>query len=242
MLTPALRTLLPTSVFASGDFNGSSAYLNRTPSAGDRTRWSYSFWAKQTGVGAGSRDMLCAQSDSNNFTECRWNNSAGDGKFKLVVVAGGADVVGVETTNAFTRTDMFYHVLFAYDSNQSTAADRVKIYINGKQETLTTSIGFPSSGYQTLISSNTAHNIGRRPTDADRFFSGKLALPLFIDGLALAPSAVWQDGLPKKYRGPVSAFSWQLSFNMSGGLGIDTFGLGNWTNNLVAQSYDIPPF
>jgi hypothetical protein len=46
--------------------------------------------------------------------------------------------------NAFRDVSAWYHLVFAKDTTQSTEADRIKIYVNGTQITLTeVALGYP---------------------------------------------------------------------------------------------------
>jgi len=44
------------------------------------------------------------------------------------------------TTSVFRDPSAFYHIVLSYDSAQSISSDRVKIWVNGKQQVLTTGV------------------------------------------------------------------------------------------------------
>jgi len=72
----------------------------------------------------------------------------------LIVRLQPADTIKVSgyTTNWRTTTRVFrdpsawYHFVLAVDTNQATAADRIKLYINGVEETSFSASSNPSSG------------------------------------------------------------------------------------------------
>ena len=39
------------------------------------------------------------------------------------------------TNSCFRDTNAWYHLVFSFDTTQITADDRIKIYVNGEQET-----------------------------------------------------------------------------------------------------------
>ena len=152
-------------------------------------------------------------------------------------------------TNALLRdVSAWYHVVFAVDTTQSTAADRVKIYVNGVQETSFATANYPSLNHDTHINNNQLHYIGdNAATSYTGPLDGYLADVNFIDGQALAPTEfgstdsdnnVWN---PKEYSGGsygTNGFYLKFADNSNNAaLGTDSSGNNNtWTvNNLVAD-------
>jgi hypothetical protein len=136
----------------------------------------------------------------------------------------------------------WYHVVFALDTTQATAANRVKIYINGVQQD-TTGSTFPSQNFNTAMNNNVAHSIGRRGYDATSYASFLLAEINHVDGQQLTPSSfgetdsatgVWK---PKAYSSTYGTNGFYLKFADNSGttsttLGKDYSGNGNnWTPN-----------
>jgi hypothetical protein len=136
----------------------------------------------------------------------------------------------------------WYHVVFALDTTQATAANRVKIYINGVQQD-TTGSTFPSQNFNTAMNNNVAHNIGRRGYDATSYASCLLSEIIHVDGQQLTPSSfgetdsatgVWK---PKAYSGTYGTNGFELNFSDNSNttaatLGKDSSGnSNNWTPN-----------
>ena len=74
----------------------------------------------------------------------------------------------------------------AVDTTQSTGSDRVKIYVNGVQETSFSSATYPSQNDDLEWNSTKTHDGAYYGNTS--YFSGLLAHFHFIDGTAYAPS------------------------------------------------------
>ena len=48
---------------------------------------------------------------------------------------GGMQIIFLRTIAKFRDFNAWYHICYLFDTTQSTAADRVKIYVNGEQQT-----------------------------------------------------------------------------------------------------------
>lgn len=141
------------------------------------------------------------------------------------------------------------HVVFRVDTNDATAANRVKMYVNGVEATTVVGVDTPPpSGHQNYISSSIhdwsiGREIGVAGTNA---FAGNLADVIFVDGQSLAPtefgisSGTW---IPKVYTGTYGAGGFHLKFQDSANLGLDSQGGNSFTQNGIDatnQSTDAP--
>ena len=177
-----------------------SAYLNKTPSSvGNRKTWTWSGWVKRCSTGS-YQAFFSAYQDADDFHHFRFRN---DEKFETRLQVGGSDKLQLITDQVFRDFSAWYHVVFVYDSTQSTASNRAKLYINGSQITDFSTETYPSQNDDSYVSNTTAHYIGQRG-DSNLYHNGYLADVHFIDGQALAPTDfgeyddnnVWQ---PKEY-------------------------------------------
>ena len=141
----------------------------------------------------------------------------------------------------------FYHLVIAYDVTQGTAANRVKLYVNGTQETFDLSTTFPAQDDTNgkINKSGTTLEIGHGHSG---YCDGYMADFNLIDGQALDPTyfgetnsnGVW---IPKKYTGTYGNNGFFLEFQQTGtsanasGMGADTSGNTNHftANNLGAD-------
>ena len=221
--------------------SGDSAHLNRTPSsAGNRRTWSWSGWVKRGSIATSVFSLFAAYDSSNTRDVLRFESN------KLNLQIGTSGTYRTETTDAvFRDPSAWYHIVVAFDSTQSTAADRLKFYVNGVEQSVT---GTPvDQNTQSTINNTDAHYIGARSSSgaAELFFDGYLADVHFIDGQALAASDfgeyddnnVWQ---PKEYSGTYGTNGFHLDFSDNSSntaLGNDAAGSNNWTvNNFVASA------
>jgi hypothetical protein len=92
----------------------------------------------------------------------------------------------------FRDTSGWYHIVHQYDSEQATASNRAKLWVNGVQQSSWTNENYPSQGANTKIpNSGYAINIGRqyRANTDVQYFDGSLSHFHFTDGYAYDASA-----------------------------------------------------
>jgi hypothetical protein len=224
----------------------SSQYLSRSPSvAGNRQRWTASFWIKG-GVSRPTTDTFFHAYDTaaplyRNFVRTTNGN--------LEVYVGNGSVVGLTSVAQLRDEAAHYHIHVAVDTTQAIAADRVRVWVNNERLLSFTGGNYPAQNELTQINGPWAHHIGT--TGGTYFRDGLISECNFIDGLALEPSAFcyycpltgqWQ---PKKYTGSYGTNGFRLEFQNAAALGYDSSGAGNhWTPNggIVAanQTIDTP--
>jgi hypothetical protein len=211
-----------------------SAYLSRTPgSAGNRKTWTWAGWVKRSVLTVRQAVFAGHTEAAGNYNTIEFFND------DLAFFYGGLGS-GPRTTAVFRDASAWMHVCVALDTTQATASNRVKIYVNGIQQTIATGT-YPTQNADLQINAASPHDIGRN--GGYDHFSGYLADIHFIDSQALTPSAfgefdtngVWQ---PKAFSGGsygTNGFHLPFSDNSTAAaLGTDTSSNGNtWTvNNL----------
>jgi hypothetical protein len=153
--------------------NDDSAYLNRTPIVGgNRKKFTYSTWVKRSDLSDATHYALfSAGTSSYNIFGFR-----SDGRVRL---EGNAPSMDIHTLGKLRDPSAWYHIVFAIDTTQATASNRVKIYINGVQQDLGSST-YPAQNGEFSVNDNSAvHQIGRYSTS--RYFDGYMASTVFID-------------------------------------------------------------
>ena len=162
-----------------------STYLTRTITTNNptgRKTMTLSVWLKRatasatnmifaTGTGS-ERDMILFESDG-KLQFSRYDSSY---------------IYQLKTNRQFRDTSAWYHFVFVYDSTQSTSSDRLKIYVNGVQETSFATASYPSQDYQSNYSQSTYTQTLGRDTDGNFPFDGCMSHVNYIDGTALTPS------------------------------------------------------
>ena len=217
--------------------SGSSDYLNRTLGTPTlATKNTLSIWFKKAKLGA-DQSMILGNGNQGGI-----NLHNDDGV--VFYNAGGS----LRTNRKLRDTSAWYNLVVVTDTTLNTATDRLKMYINGVQETSFSSSGNPSQNAASNLGSATAHNIGVNNSPAN-YFNGYMSEFVFIDGTALDPtsfgefdedSSIWK---PKNVSGlTFGTNGFYLKFGNSGALGTDSSGEGNTfaVNNLTAidQSTD----
>lgn len=214
--------------------SSASAYLSRTPaSAGNRQKWTWSAWVK---LGKPS-DYYALFGSTNN---CFIGYGQSTGGANLGIADGNTSTMNVQTTALFRDPSAWYHIVFALDTTQATASDRVKIYVNGTQQTSFVTATYPAQNAQFNINNTTAQNIGRT-WDGFQYFDGYMTEMNHIDGQQLTPSSFGETDTttgswkPKAYTGTYGTNGFYLKFAdasaaTAAAIGKDSSGnSNNWT-------------
>ena len=106
-----------------------------------------------------------------------------DDTLKFHEVADGT-IASVQTNRKFRDTNAWYHIVVAYDTTQSTASNRIKIYVNGTQETALSATTYPSQNHNGRINNNVLQHIGRTSSGYPNYFDGLMSHIHFCDGYA----------------------------------------------------------
>ena len=168
----------------------------------------------------------------------------------------GANIWELTSNRKFRDVGAWYHVVWAYDSTESVDTNRVKMFVNGTQETSFQTATYPGlnvdgefnrGGTNTIIGAFDANGTWMNWAD------GYMAEAAFIDGTAYAASdfgefdsdspTMWK---PKDFVDDLTFGDngYYLDFKDSADLGKDVSGEGNdfTTTNLAAadQATDVP--
>ena len=169
--------------------------------------------------------------------------------------AGSTDHVDVRTNRVFRDYGAWYHLVVAYDSTQSTAADRVKVYVNGTQETSFAASTYPTQDLDSFIATTPQNNKGflvgslyngSGNIDAGNYFTGYMSQFIFADGTAYAASTfgstdsngVWVPNASPSVTYGTNGFKLEMKNSgasaAAGNFGADTSGNDNHftSNNL----------
>ena len=207
--------------------------------------WTVSLWVKRTelgacyiwGAGVSGNDVVVVDFDSSDRLGFRSTKSAAD------------DCV-YRTNRVFRDISAWYHLVFAVDTTSGTAGNRLRIYVNGVEETsFATETNFDQNDL-TLHNANGSYmEVGSVIGESPRF-NGYIAEVNSITGTQYAPTAfgkfddnsgIW---IPILFAGSYAENSVFLEFKDSSSLGTDTSGNGQTftLQNLSAadQATDTP--
>jgi hypothetical protein len=218
-----------------------SAYLSRTfsaPTAG--TKWTWSSWVKRSALYATKNEQTLF-------------GTQGAGAQGAITFSDSSDFIQFKYSGAFRRSgpvsfrdvSAWYHIVVSIDTTDATESNRAKLYVNGIQQTWTTSTSITQND-TTQINQNVVHNIGSNSGASSSEYSNiYLAETYFIDGSALTPSSfgetnettgVWS---PIAYAGSYGTNGFYLNFSDNTStttLGEDQAGSNDWTLNNLATS------
>ena len=228
--------------------NGDSPRLNRTPSGTGTSRRIYtlSVWAKPSVSSSASDERYMITAGAYGGDDALTFKSDRTLKFWI----NGTSTANLTTNRTFEDSSKFYHILVSVDTTQSTASNRVKIYVDGDQITSFSTENYPSQDYDGNWGNTVSTNIGSS-NSPNRYYNGYLAEVNYVDGTALTPSTFGLTDtstgrwIPKALTGiTYGTNGFRLQFGSSSALGDDTSGNENdfSVSNLVAgdQTTDSP--
>ena len=225
-----------------------TAYLNRTPAgAGNLQTWTWSGWVKRSRLGVDNETIFAL---FDYFASPTTNKQHG-----LRFLSGdtieywcyqdpsynGRKI----TTQVFRDVSAWYHIVAVWDTPNATAANRMRLYVNGSEVTTFGTNTNPTQNSNGEINRAFLHTIGTF-YDPDygspiSSLNGYLTEVNFIGGQALTPSSfgetdtntgVWK---PKAFSGTYGTNGFYLNFSDNSNttattLGKDYSGNGNnWT-------------
>ena len=211
-------------------------WLSKTGTAGNRRTWTYSTWIKRTQTGDDCVIFSARNAGSNS------------GYFGMEFRAG--DTFHLETyyttlrytDRVFRDTSAWYHIVVVCDSTQSTASNRLKLYVNGVEETsFSNGNNNMDQNFEFAINNNIEHRVGNSYYSGRRF-NGYIAETHLVDGTSLLPTAfgefaedsgIWR---PKEYTGNYGNNGFYLDFADANSLGNDANGGTDFTKTNIAAS------
>jgi len=223
---------------------GSSDYLNRTATSGNRQVATFSGWLKK-GTNGDDTGTFQEYNNGTNFFEIRWRDAD---NLRIYEELNGSTGFELITNRLFRDPSAWYHIAVIIKTTEGTAANRIKLYVNGVQETSFATETYPAQNYNVQMNvANKVKYIGSY-AGTSNFYDGYKSEIVWLDGTAAAitdlgefdeDSGIWKpidvSGLTFGTNG------FYLDFEDSSALGNDAAGSNNFTvNNLTAtdQSTD----
>ena len=228
--------------------DGSSDSLNKTPSSnGTRTTWTFSIWLKRSSTSTSGHQIFDASpTPGSDESKIYFYNDFL--YWKQEIGGGGADGYLV-TNRKFRDVSAWYNIICQWNTTSGTESERMKIFVNGVQETSFSTANYPDQNRVSYINSTNNHYIGSSGGSAS-FFDGYMTEIVFVDGTALDQTSfgefdsdsptIWK---PKDVSGlTFGTNGFHLDFENASSLGADVSGNSNnfTVNNLtsVDQSTD----
>ena len=214
--------------------------------AGNRRTFTISFWTKRTEIN-GVKQYLFEAGNSDSNTD------------RFTLRFGTGDTFDIQSQNTwlvtnrrFRDTAAWYHFVIKVDTTDGTAANRIKLYVNGVEETSfsTDNRGSINQNHDFPVNNTEDHIIGNSQIEGSLYYNGYIAEWIQLDGTAAAPtsfgefdedSGIWIPKDPSALSFGTNGF-W-LDFEDSSTLGNDKSGGTDFTLTNVAaadQATDTP--
>ena len=125
--------------------SGDQAYLNRTPStSGNRRTFTFACWIKRSKlVNCGSSGQEIFRAGDSALSAMNFAPSDGPCDALSFKADQGGVSPGSATNAVFRDFSAWFHVVYRIDTTQSTASNRVRLYVNGVEQTWHTT-NYPS--------------------------------------------------------------------------------------------------
>ena len=201
-----------------------ATYLYRTFStATNRRIWTWSAWVKRQNLVSDYQNaMFGAYYDGSNRSVIRFHGH-------VLEFQDTANSVQIKTNRLFRDMNGWFHILVRVDTTQSTASDRVRLYVNGEQETSFSQADYPSQNLDMEFQGSVVHYINaRRSSAVDSIADMSYSHVHFADGQSLAPTVF---GSTDSTTG-----EWTINTNPSFTLGTNGFTILKDGNTYTDQS------
>ena len=163
--------------------NDSPKLQETTGSNSNRQKFTFSTWVKKC-QDMGEDQTLFSANDGGHQPHIKFDNTSE----QLNVRISDSNSYNIKTSRSFRDVSAWYHIVVAMDTTQSTASNRVKIYVNGVQETSLSTANYPAENFNSAINSNTEHVVGRDASTNNKPLDGYLAETYFVDGQQYDPT------------------------------------------------------
>ena len=211
-------------------------YLERTPGTPTNAKKAtISFWCRRACEIGTNQTIISWNSGNGSQAYLRFANSSDN--VQLFNDTAGETDTSIITHAAVRDPAAWYHCVLAWDSTQGTASNRVKFYLNGHNQDLSTANYPPQNTDFALNVSGNAIDLGRWAAGSE-YLESYVADFYFIDGTTYDAdtfgktnsNGIW---IPKKAGVTFGDNGFFLEFKQTGtsanasGIGADTSGNGN---------------
>ena len=188
-LYPGAKVVTPYEVANSLRFDGSSANLSRTKGTSDSTKiGTYSWWIKNSKF-TGQNLIDCGDAFANSSSVYISSNNT------LTVFSriSNSNVLVLETDREFRDPAAWHNIVVAIDTTQGTASNRVKVYVDGVQQTSFSTETYPDQNADLrFFTSSETEKISSTTYESGGYFGGYMCEVVKVDGQALAPTSFGQ--------------------------------------------------
>ena len=212
------------------DDDGASLTRTQSTSPTNSKKGTLSFWVKRGNLG-NSQHFYNVYADNNNRGIIYFRSDVN--ALQIGNQSGGSFYSIIRLNRLFRDSSAWYHIVIGFDTTQGTAADRIKVYVNGSQETSFHTSNYPSQNDDIVFFNRANVKIGAaHDNQANEYFDGYATEFNYIDGFQYDPSyfgetdPITGQWNPKKYTGSYGTNGFYLNFSTDT-LGTDGSGNGN---------------
>lgn len=208
--------------------NGEICKMNFS-TGGSNQIFTWSFWCKRTELSTLAIVMGNGVS-GNDAVYCEFSSDA----LRILSKISASTQFDLITDRLFRDTSAWYHIVIAVDTTQATSSDRVKLYVNGVQETSFSTETYPSQNANTYMGNGGGQVQVGSINSSGSSYNGYLTEVFCIEGQQLdatdfgefdSATGIWK---PKAYTGTFGTnYAFYLKFDDVASLGADSSGLGN---------------
>ena len=165
--------------------------MHKTPSgAGNVDTWTFRAWIKISDEG--THRNIFSQTGGSGTSQRTYIllNSSND--LYISQYDGSSTNFALETNRKFRDQSAWMHIVVAVDTTQGTDSNRIKLYINGTQETSFSTSTYPSQNLDTYVNSTNAMAVGYDTKVSSRHYGGYMAEVVLIDGTQLNATSFGQ--------------------------------------------------
>ena len=170
-------------------FNGDAYLHKQLGTATNNKKCTASLWVKPA-VTDSRNTFISGGIDGNNYQKFRTANDS----FSFYGNHASSNNLHIECNRKLRDPSAFYHVVIAFDSTQATSTNRIKLYVNGVQETSLNNATYPAEDAICYFNAASTSDIfvgafGRQDDTIGEQGEGYFAEVCVIDGLALDPTS-----------------------------------------------------
>ena len=154
---------------------------NEVDPQGNRKTFTLSQWIKRTELGVEGA-IFSHRFTNAYYFHIRFNT---DDTFKIEEYSNSSQTLNLQTNRKFRDPSAWYHIVVAMDTTQATDSNRMKLYVNGVQETSLSAVSYPSQNLDLIIDGGAgyASHYGDRG-DGGMYFGGVISHAHYTQGTA----------------------------------------------------------
>ena len=228
--------------------DGSNCQMRRAGvDGGDQDKFTLSMWIKRANITTSFPRLFTSVADANDRFEIYFGSND---SLYIEGVDNGSATLMLNTNRKFRDPSAWFHFLLAVDTDQGTASNRAKLWINGVQETSFATETYPSQDGNIGINTSSFPIQIAEEAGNGVDFDGYLAEIVFLDGVQKANTdfgefdadspTIWKPKDVSDLSSEKGNNGFYLDFEDSSNLGNDVFGGTDFTVNNLTSADQTP--